>query len=57
MSQKKTDEQFSPEETKQRFEAALRGARVAGSKPMAGPERKPAKRSALARKKRSKPTK
>jgi hypothetical protein len=29
----KSDEQFSPAETKQRMEAALRGARIAGHKP------------------------
>jgi hypothetical protein len=40
----KSDDEFSPEETKRRFEAALRGARIAGSKPMAGPAKKPARR-------------
>jgi hypothetical protein len=33
-SQKESEETFSPEETQQRFEAALRGARLAESKPM-----------------------
>jgi hypothetical protein len=31
MSKNSTDEQFSVEESKRRFEAALRGARMAGS--------------------------
>jgi hypothetical protein len=30
----KADDQFSPEETQRRFEAALRGARKVGHKPM-----------------------
>jgi hypothetical protein len=30
----KPDEKFSDQETKNRFEAALRGARVAGHRPM-----------------------
>jgi hypothetical protein len=30
---KKSDDHFSPEEAKQRMEAALRGARIAGHKP------------------------
>jgi hypothetical protein len=40
---KKPDEKFSPEETRKRFDAALRGARIAGSKPMTGPTKKPAR--------------
>jgi hypothetical protein len=40
----KPDDKFSPEESKQRMEAALRGARIAGSKPMAGPAKKPARK-------------
>ena len=31
---KKADENYSPEEAQKRFEAALRGARIAGHKPM-----------------------
>jgi hypothetical protein len=31
---KKSDERFSPDETQQRFDAALRGARITGHKPM-----------------------
>jgi hypothetical protein len=31
---KKPDDQYSEKEIKQRFEAALRGARIAGHKPM-----------------------
>jgi hypothetical protein len=30
---KNQDEKFNPEETQKRFEAALRGARIAGPKP------------------------
>lgn len=33
MAEKPKDEKFSAEETQKRFEAALRGARVAGHKP------------------------
>lgn len=33
MSQKSSDS-YSPQESKERFEAALRGARLAGHKPM-----------------------
>jgi len=31
---KKSDDQYSKKETRLRFEAALRGARIAGHKPM-----------------------
>jgi hypothetical protein len=31
---KDTSEQFSPEESRKRLEAALRGARIAGHRPM-----------------------
>jgi hypothetical protein len=34
MNRKSDDDQFSPTEAKQRFEAALRGARLVGHKPM-----------------------
>lgn len=34
MAPKKEGTQFTPEETQRRFEAALRGARIAGHKPM-----------------------
>ena len=34
MSDKKSDDDYSPEEAKKRLEAALRGARLAGHKPM-----------------------
>jgi hypothetical protein len=37
---KKDDEQFSPEEAQRRFEAALRGARVAGHKKSSEIEKK-----------------
>jgi len=39
---KKEDDQFTPEETQRRFDAALRGARIAGHKPMkpSAPKRK-----------------
>jgi hypothetical protein len=33
-SKTKPDDQYSPEEAKKRMEAALRGARLAGHKPM-----------------------
>jgi hypothetical protein len=33
---KKTDDQFTKKEAQKRFEAALRGARVTGHKPMSG---------------------
>jgi len=37
------DGEFSPKESQQRFEAALKGARIAGHKPMSevSPKRKP----------------
>jgi hypothetical protein len=38
---KDTDDKFSAKETQQRFEAALRGARIAGHKPM---PKKPARK-------------
>lgn len=34
MKSRKDDEKFSDDETQRRFEAALRGARVTGHKPM-----------------------
>jgi len=34
MGSKKKDDEFSPAETKRRFDAALRGARIAGHKQM-----------------------
>ncbi len=34
MPSKRPDDEFSPEETKERMTAALRGARIAGHKPM-----------------------
>ncbi|WP_291571208.1 hypothetical protein [Bradyrhizobium sp.] len=34
MAQKKSDDQYSPEEAKERMRAALLGARVAGHVPM-----------------------
>jgi hypothetical protein len=39
---KKSDDEFTPEQTQKRFEAALRGARVTGHKPMSdvAPKRK-----------------
>jgi hypothetical protein len=37
---KKPDDQFTKKEAQQRFEAALRGARVTGPKPKPTPERK-----------------
>jgi hypothetical protein len=44
MNSKSDDEQFSPEESRKRLLAALRGARIAGHKPMvkkaASPKRK-----------------
>jgi hypothetical protein len=33
-SSQKPDDQYSPEETQKRMEAALRGARIAGPRPM-----------------------
>jgi len=36
---KKSDEHFSPEEAQKRFEAALRGARIAGAKHKAAPKK------------------
>jgi hypothetical protein len=41
---KKADDQFSPEEAQKRFEAALRGARIAGAKHKVEPKRPPKKR-------------
>lgn len=43
------DKEFSPEETQHRFEAALRGARISGHRPMA--EISP-KRTAVQRKRK-----
>jgi hypothetical protein len=52
MNSKTKNEQFSPEETKTRFETALRGARIAGpqhkeSEPpkLKGPQRKKRKKT------------
>lgn len=42
----KKDDQFSASETKRRLEAALRGARIAGPKPMKGMTRKRGKKRA-----------
>jgi hypothetical protein len=39
-SQKKTDDKFTQAEAQQRFEAALRGARIAVPKPMTGDDAK-----------------
>jgi hypothetical protein len=39
----KSDEKFSAEESQKRFEAALKGARIAGHKPMESLIRKNAK--------------
>jgi hypothetical protein len=50
MSEKKNDDRFSPEEAKKRFDAALRGARIAGSKPMTGEPKKPARRKRIRKK-------
>jgi len=47
---KKSDDTFPPDEAQRRFEAALRGARIAGSKPMSGEAKKPAR---AARRKRT----
>jgi hypothetical protein len=38
---RKEDEQFNPEETRKRMEAAMRGARIAGHKPMSAIKAKP----------------
>jgi hypothetical protein len=53
MATKDADDQYSEEESKKRFEAALKGARIAGHKPMesltqgkAKKQRKPKKKSA-----------
>jgi hypothetical protein len=40
MKKPAADDQFSPEETKKRFEAALRGARIAGAKHKSAPKKK-----------------
>jgi hypothetical protein len=52
MNTKRSDDQYDQQESKQRFEAALRGARIAGHKPMvsltqgkAKKQRKPKKKS------------
>jgi hypothetical protein len=56
MARKKTDDSFSPEEAARRFEAALRGARIVGHKPMSeiSPKR-PKKKLERQREKHSKP--
>jgi hypothetical protein len=52
MDSKSDSEKFSPDEARRRFEAALKGARIAGHKPMESltrskvkKQRKPAKKS------------
>jgi hypothetical protein len=47
----KPPENFSDEETQKRFTAALRGARIAGHKPMESLTRKKAKKQSKPRKK------
>jgi hypothetical protein len=50
MNTKRTDDEYSDEESRQRFESALRGARMVGPKPRKGPQ-KPAKRKRKLRRK------
>jgi hypothetical protein len=50
MDKNRSDDQFSEQETQQRFEAALRGARTVGHKPMKE-SAKPAKRKRALRRK------
>jgi hypothetical protein len=50
MDTKRTDDEYSDEESRQRFESALRGARMVGPKPRKGPQ-KPAKRKRKIRRK------
>jgi hypothetical protein len=52
---KSTHEEFSDKEAKARFEAALRGARAVGHKPMS--EMKVGKKASPAKSKRKKPGK
>jgi hypothetical protein len=53
MNRKSTDTEFSPKETQQRFEAALRGARLVGHKPMKDiPKRNGESRVAQSKKRR-----
>jgi hypothetical protein len=47
----KKSEQYNPEETQRRFEAMLRGARLAEPKPMKDIPRKRSKRQRIKRKK------
>jgi hypothetical protein len=50
---KKPDDQFTPEESQKRFEAALKGARVAGPKPKSDvPAKRPGARKVASRKKK-----
>jgi hypothetical protein len=53
MDRKSTTEQYSDQETQRRVEAALRGARIAGYKPM---KEIPRKRPRVQRKPRKKAT-
>jgi hypothetical protein len=47
---KKSDDEFSEQEAKQRFEAALRGARSAGYKPLEAVKKAAAKKRAARKK-------
>lgn len=51
---KKSDEKFSERESQKRFEAALRGARIAGHKPMKEVPKKRAEPQGKAKKKPAK---
>jgi hypothetical protein len=48
------DPEFTPEEARKRFEAALKGARIAGHKPMESLTRKKAKKQSVRKKSTSK---
>lgn len=52
MSQDSASDKYSEKEAKERFEAALRGARIAGHKPMKAQTKKAAKQVAKPRRKR-----
>jgi hypothetical protein len=55
MATKSDDEQYSPEESRKRLGAALRGARIAGHKPMESLiKKKPGAKKAKPKKKRGK---
>jgi len=54
MTKTDIEKEFSEHETKRRFEAALRGARLAGHKPMESLTRKKAKAQPKKRSKRKK---